>query len=74
MVGTILVMAQSMNYETVAVGVETAAQHEFLVKHGCTSVQGFLFASAMSKTDFHDWYVAWHSRKGNLELVPKMRA
>ncbi len=41
---TILSLAENLQLETVAEGVETAAQHEFLDKEGCGSIQGFLFA------------------------------
>lgn len=37
----ILAMARSLRLETVAEGVETAEQMEFLRRHGCNAVQGF---------------------------------
>jgi len=41
---TIIAMARNLNIGTVAEGVETSAQKEFLTDHGCESMQGFLFA------------------------------
>jgi diguanylate cyclase (GGDEF)-like protein/PAS domain S-box-containing protein len=41
---TIIAMARNLNIATVAEGVETSAQKEFLTDHGCESMQGFLFA------------------------------
>ncbi|WP_404464778.1 EAL domain-containing protein [Vreelandella aquamarina] len=43
-VTAVLAMAEGMGLEVVAEGVETQAQCQFLVKAGCTVVQGFYFA------------------------------
>ncbi len=43
----ILAMASSLGLDVVAEGVETADQRAFLVKAGCTRMQGFLFAHPM---------------------------
>ena len=40
-VKTIIAMAQSLNMNTVAEGVETPGQQAFLLKQGCDSIQGF---------------------------------
>ncbi len=42
-VRTILALARSMDLAVVAEGVETAVQREFLLSHGCTAFQGYLF-------------------------------
>ena len=47
MVRAILQMAESFELETVAEGVETREQLEFLKAHGCNYAQGFLFARPM---------------------------
>ena len=47
MVRAILQMADSFELETVAEGVETREQLEFLKAHGCNYAQGFLFARPM---------------------------
>jgi EAL domain-containing protein (putative c-di-GMP-specific phosphodiesterase class I) len=41
---TILSLAENLCLETVAEGVESSEQHEFLEAEGCGSIQGFLFA------------------------------
>mgnify|MGYP003578825986 CR=1 FL=1 len=40
---TIIGLAQSLDLEVVAEGVETEEQRAFLVQHGCTGFQGFLY-------------------------------
>lgn len=45
-VETILAMAASLNFRTVAEGVETEAEAEFLRQRGCEVAQGFLFGRA----------------------------
>ena len=42
-VSTIIAMAQSLNLEVIAEGVETEEQRQFLLNSGCTHYQGFLF-------------------------------
>jgi EAL domain-containing protein (putative c-di-GMP-specific phosphodiesterase class I) len=42
-VRTILALAQSLDLDVVAEGVETAGQLGFLRLHGCEQFQGFLF-------------------------------
>jgi diguanylate cyclase (GGDEF)-like protein len=44
-------LAHALNIETTAEGVEETAQLEELRSHGCSSVQGFLFAEPMSAAD-----------------------
>lgn len=39
----ILAMSRSLGLQVVAEGVETEAQHDFLLRHGCTVYQGLLF-------------------------------
>ncbi|WP_136525392.1 EAL domain-containing protein [Geomonas ferrireducens] len=46
-----IAMSHSLGKKVVAEGVETAAQLEFLVKHGCDIIQGYLFSKPLSADD-----------------------
>jgi len=43
-VRTVLAMAESLDLDVVAEGVETASQRAFLDQHGCPAYQGYLFS------------------------------
>ncbi len=61
-VKTILGMANSLNYETVAEGVESISELEFLTEYGCTYAQGYYFARPMPSKEFNEWYKAWNKQ------------
>ncbi|EEA03575.1 diguanylate cyclase/phosphodiesterase [Burkholderia sp. H160] len=44
----IIAIAETLSFDLVAEGVELDVQREFLVRHGCTVAQGFLFSPAVS--------------------------
>lgn len=48
-VRTIVVLAQSLQLELIAEGVENELQREFLIEHGCYVFQGFLFGQPMDE-------------------------
>ena len=56
----VLALGQSLNLQVVAEGVETEAQHQFLLDNGCTLFQGYLFGHAVPINDFQD-YVRRHT-------------
>jgi diguanylate cyclase (GGDEF)-like protein/PAS domain S-box-containing protein len=49
---TIIAMARSLRLATVAEGVETVEQMEFLKRNGCRVVQGYLFSKPLPAADF----------------------
>ncbi|MEN4052303.1 EAL domain-containing protein [Sulfurimonas sp. NWX79] len=50
-VKTIIDLARNLELETIAEGVETEGQVEFLVQAGCHNIQGFYYSKALSKVD-----------------------
>jgi len=54
-VKTIIAMAHSLNIDAIAEGVETKAQKDFLIHHGCSNLQGFLFAIPLPVEEFKDF-------------------
>ena len=51
-VKTIIAMAQTLNLQVIAEGVETEEQHQLLAENGCMQYQGFLFGKAMPIDQF----------------------
>jgi len=55
MVSAILSLAERLELETLAEGVETIGEHAMLSQLGCSHVQGFVLAQPMSFEDTHPW-------------------
>ncbi len=49
---TIISMAQSLNLNVIAEGVETDEQHQLLMDNGCMNYQGFLFGKPIAIEEF----------------------
>jgi diguanylate cyclase (GGDEF)-like protein len=64
LIETIIAMAGSLNYETVAEGVETQEQAAFLKKRGATLGQGYLFGAPMPAEKFEEYARNWAARGG----------
>jgi diguanylate cyclase (GGDEF)-like protein len=57
MIDTILHIAKIFNLAVIAEGVETEAQQDFLIEHGCKVFQGFKYSKAISKSEFEKFYL-----------------
>lgn len=55
MVGAILTMAERLNLDCLAEGVETSGEHAMLSQLGCGHVQGFVLGRPMPFEDTPDW-------------------
>ncbi|MEZ5946010.1 MAG: bifunctional diguanylate cyclase/phosphodiesterase [Hyphomonas sp.] len=55
----ILAMAETLGLKTVAEGVETERQAEFLSRRGCTMAQGFLYSPGLPFDAFMDFLRKW---------------
>ena len=52
---TLIGLGRGLGLEVIAEGVETESQRSFLVAHGCTAVQGYLFARPMLAGEALPW-------------------
>lgn len=54
-VSAIINIAKAHQFKTVAEGVETNVQKDFLIAHGCDEMQGYLFSKPLTFDDFVDY-------------------
>jgi diguanylate cyclase (GGDEF)-like protein/PAS domain S-box-containing protein len=59
-VKAIIQMARALNLQTLAEGVETDAQHQFLRREGCDLVQGYRFCRPIEAANIPAW-IAGHA-------------
>jgi diguanylate cyclase (GGDEF)-like protein len=59
LVDAIIAMARSLGLATVAEGVETEAQWQYLKDRNANQVQGFLFCRPLSIVDLERWHADW---------------
>jgi len=58
----ILAMAETLGLKTVAEGVETDRQADFLLRRGCSMAQGFLYSPGLPQEGFLDLLRNWDTR------------
>jgi len=63
LVRAIVAVAQALNLQVIAEGVESAKEDAFLTKNGVNERQGFLFAKPMPAAVFERWLKRRQSRK-----------
>ena len=56
-------VAQALNLQVIAEGVESAKEDAFLTKNGVNERQGFLFAKPMPAVAFERWYKRYLNKK-----------
>jgi diguanylate cyclase (GGDEF)-like protein/PAS domain S-box-containing protein len=66
---TIIGLAQSLGLELMAEGVETQAQREFLMRHGCDSYQGYLCSQALPIDQLDAFITAHFAARANGESL-----
>jgi len=63
LVRAIVAVAQALNLQVIAEGVESAKEDAFLTKNGVNERQGFLFARPMPAAAFERWFKRYQARK-----------
>ncbi|HDR2861177.1 TPA: cyclic di-GMP phosphodiesterase [Enterobacter asburiae] len=63
LVRAIVAVAQALNLQVIAEGVESAKEDAFLTKNGVNERQGYLFAKPMPAATFERWLKRYQARK-----------
>lgn len=69
MVAAILTMAERLEIETLAEGVETISEHAMLTELGCGHVQGFSIAKPMPIAETANWMTVHNSKLANVSKL-----
>ena len=70
---TLIGLGRGLGLEVIAEGVETESQRSFLIAHGCTAVQGYLFARPMLAEAALSWLAQHQCRPGRSRLTGVLR-
>ncbi|MDY4973557.1 MAG: EAL domain-containing protein, partial [Erysipelotrichaceae bacterium] len=62
-ISALIALAKSIGVLTVAEGIETNKQYEFLKMANCDLIQGYLFSRPLSVDDFEKWCVDYHPKE-----------
>jgi len=63
LVRAIVAVAQALNLQVIAEGVESTKEDAFLTKNGVNERQGFLFAKPMPAAAFERWFKRYQAKK-----------
>ena len=55
-VNTIIALAKSLGYKTIAEGVETIEQKEYLKENGCDNIQGYYHSKPLCVSDMEEYF------------------
>ncbi len=55
LVNAIIMMGQELGLSLIAEGVETGYQKEYLIKRGCSTMQGYLFSHPLAGDEFEQF-------------------
>lgn len=69
LIGAILTMAERLELETLAEGVETVGEHALLAQLGCDHVQGFGIGRPMPFDQTLDWIVAHQAKVQEVPVI-----
>jgi diguanylate cyclase (GGDEF)-like protein len=59
----IIALSHSLGLRVIAEGVETAAQLDYLRRHGCEEAQGFFIARPLEEPDLRSWWRTTEARQ-----------
>lgn len=74
MVAAILTMAEQLDLDTVAEGVETSGEHSMLAQLGCNHVQGYAFGRPMPFGDTLSWIAAHNAKLTKTPVIGKRKS
>lgn len=74
LIGAILTMAERLELETLAEGVETVGEHALLAQLGCDHVQGFGIGRPMPFDQTLDWITAHQAKLQDAPVIGKLRS
>ncbi len=69
LISALLTMAERLELETLAEGVETVGEHALLAQLGCDHVQGFGIAQPMPFDQTLDWIAAHHAKMRDVPAI-----
>lgn len=64
----VITLAQQLGIETVAEGIETAAQMRILLDQGCSLIQGYLISRPLPSDELLDWVQSQHEAQSGGKL------
>lgn len=56
-VKTIIALADNLNLKSIAEGVETQEQKDFLIENGCSDIQGYLYSKPLKAKEFEEKFL-----------------